>query len=50
MQANFYAWVMMNQGYKKVTCTFVCVELDRGDGQPVSVTYNFDNLTSPKMT
>ena len=50
MQANFYAWVMMNQGYKSVTCTFVCVEQDRGDGQPVSVSYTYDPLTPPKMT
>lgn len=50
MQANFYAWVMMNQGYKRVTCTFVCVEQDRGDGQPVSVSYTYDPLTPPKMT
>lgn len=49
MQANFYAHVMMTQGYDRVTCVFVCVECDRGDGQPVDVRYTFDGGNLPRI-
>lgn len=47
MQANFYAYVMRSQGYRHVSCAFVCVECDRGDGQPVVVRYAFDDANPP---
>ncbi|MDO5709005.1 MAG: UvrD-helicase domain-containing protein [Coriobacteriales bacterium] len=49
MQANFYAHVMMNQGYEQVECAFVCVECDRGDGQPIVVRYAFDEENHPRI-
>ena len=39
MQANFYAWVLMDQGFEAVECAFVCVEVDDGAGGPVVVRY-----------
>ncbi len=49
MQANFYAWVMMSQGFEQVTCVFVCVEREESDGEPLSVRYVFDKNNPPKM-
>lgn len=49
MQANFYAYVMMRQGYEAVTCSFVCVEYDRGDGEPLVVSYHFDAAEPPRI-
>lgn len=49
MQANFYAWVMMSQGYAEVTCAFCCVEVDDGAGEPVVVRYRFDAATPPHI-
>jgi ATP-dependent exoDNAse (exonuclease V) beta subunit len=49
MQANFYAHVMMAQGSEAVECAFVCVECDRGDGQPVVVRYAFDEANPPRI-
>ena len=42
MQARFYAKVLRDQGYRHITCAFVCVELGVADGQPVVVRYRFD--------
>lgn len=49
MQANFYAYVMRSQGCRSVECAFVCVERDRGDGQPVVVRYTFDDEHPPRI-
>lgn len=49
MQANFYAHVMMSQGCRRVECAFVCVECDRGDGQPIVVRYAFDDANPPRI-
>jgi RecB family exonuclease len=49
MQANFYAWVLMDQGFEAVECTFVCVEVDDGAGGPVVVRYRFDRGTPPHI-
>lgn len=49
MQANFYASVLMGQGYAPVSCAFVCVECDRGDGQPIVVRYDFDGDHLPRI-
>lgn len=49
MQANFYAWVLMSQGFKSVTCAFVCVEVDDGAGGPVVVRYRFDEGQLPRI-
>lgn len=49
MQANFYAWVMMSQGYAEVTCAFCCVEVDDGTGGPLVVRYRFDAETPPRI-
>jgi ATP-dependent exoDNAse (exonuclease V) beta subunit len=42
MQARYYAHVLYLQGYRHVTCAFVCVERDAGDGEPVVVRYGFE--------
>lgn len=47
MQANFYAWVLMDQGFSQVTCAFACVEVDDGAGAPVVVRYAFDAQHPP---
>ena len=47
MQANFYAWVLMDQGFECVECAFACVELDDGSGEPVVVRYSFDQENPP---
>ena len=49
MQANFYASVLMRQGFTSVGCAFVCVELDGGSGQPVVVRYEFGEENLPQM-
>jgi len=46
-QANFYAHVLMGQGFSSVECAFVCVELDDGSGQPVVARYAFDESVPP---
>ena len=49
MQANFYAWVLMNQGYHAVACAFCCVEVDDGSGEPVVVRYEFSDECRPSI-
>ncbi|MBP3893032.1 MAG: UvrD-helicase domain-containing protein [Atopobiaceae bacterium] len=49
MQANFYAWVLMDQGFECVDCAFVCVELDDGSGGPIVVRYAFDQDHRPMI-
>ena len=49
MQANFYATVLMRQGYERISCAFVCVELDDGRGQPVVARYEFDATHPPRI-
>ena len=49
MQANFYAWVMRDQGFNEVECAFVCVEVDDGAGGPVVVRYRFDDANPPSI-
>ena len=41
MQARFYASVLRQQGWRHVTCAFVCVELSDELGQPVVTHYEF---------
>lgn len=41
-QAQVYASVLLEQGFVKVTCAFVCVERDNGTGEPVVVRYEFE--------
>jgi hypothetical protein len=47
MQANFYASVLMSQGYDAVECCFVCVEREGADGEPLVCTYEFDGACKP---
>ncbi|MBR3234882.1 MAG: UvrD-helicase domain-containing protein [Atopobiaceae bacterium] len=49
MQANFYAWVLMSQGFAAVECAFACVELDDGNGGPYVVRYRFDQERVPHI-
>ncbi len=49
LQANYYAHVLFLQGFKKVTCKFVCVEIDGGDSQPLVVEYSFDSIDETKI-
>lgn len=49
MQANFYAWVLMDQGFDEVECAFCCVEVDDGLGGPVVVRYRFDQQHQPRI-
>ncbi len=49
MQANFYARVLMLQGFESVECAFVGVELDDGSGQPVVTRYAFGEGRAPQM-
>ena len=49
MQANFYAWVLMDQGFEWVECAFCCVEVDDGRGEPVVVRYVFDRDNPPHI-
>lgn len=49
MQANFYARVLMDQGYKSVSCNFVCVETHDPTGQPFVARYDFDQDMQPVL-
>ncbi len=49
MQANFYASVLMGQGFRSVVCCFVCVELEGPAGGPFCVRYEFDGVRSPEV-
>lgn len=49
MQAHFYARVLMNQGFEQVVCSFVCVEREDADGQPLVVRYRFDEEHKPAL-
>lgn len=48
-QANFYAWVLLNQGFADVECAFCCVEVDDGSGEPVVVRYHFNKHNPPTL-
>ena len=48
MQANFYAYVLMQRGFTKVECAFVCVEVEEA-GQPHVARYTFDVNHQPKL-
>ena len=49
MQANFYAWVLMGQGFERVRCAFVCVEREAEDGGPLVARYEFDADHRPEL-
>ena len=48
MQANFYAYVLMQRGFTKVECAFVCVEVEES-GQPHVARYTFDVNHQPRL-
>lgn len=48
MQANFYAYVLMQCGFTKVECAFVCVEVEEA-GQPHVARYTFDVNHQPRL-
>ena len=48
MQANFYAYVLMQHGFTKVECIFVCVEVEEA-GQPHVARYTFDVNHQPRL-
>ena len=48
MQANFYAYVLMQRGFTKVECAFVCVEVEEA-GQPHVARYTFDVNYQPRL-
>ena len=48
MQANFYAYVLMQHGFTKVECAFVCVEVEEA-GQPHVARYTFDENHQPRL-
>lgn len=48
MQANFYAYVLMQHGFTKVECVFVCVEVEEA-GQPHVARYTFDVNHQPRL-
>ena len=48
MQANFYAYVLMQHGFTKVECAFVCVEVEES-GQPHVARYTFDVNHQPRL-
>ena len=48
MQANFYAYVLMQRGFTKVKCAFVCVEVEEA-GQPHVARYTFDVNHQPRL-
>ena len=48
MQANFYAYVLMQRGFSKVECAFVCVEIEEA-GQPHVARYAFDANHQPRL-
>ena len=51
MQANVYAYVLMQRGYTKVECAFVCVEVQDAldESQPFVAHYAFDQQTPPTL-
>ena len=49
LQANYYARILFMQGFKKVTCSFVCVEIDAGNNEPFVVEYTFDGIDDTKL-
>lgn len=48
MQANFYTYVLMQCGFTKVECAFVCVEVEEA-GQPHVARYTFDVNHQPRL-
>ena len=48
MQANFYAYVLMQCRFTKVECAFVCVEVEEA-GQPHVARYTFDVNHQPRL-
>lgn len=48
MQANFYAYVLMQRGFTQVECAFVCVEIEEA-GQPHVARYAFDANHQPRL-
>ena len=48
MQANFYAYVLMQHGFTRVECAFVCVEVEEA-GQPHVARYTFDENHQPRL-
>ena len=48
MQANFYAYVLMQCGFTKVECAFVCVEVEEA-GQSHVARYTFDVNHQPRL-
>ena len=48
MQANFYAYALMQHGFTKVECAFVCVEVEEA-GQPHVARYTFDVNHQPRL-
>ena len=48
MQANFYAYVLMQRGFTRVECAFVCVEIEEA-GQPHVARYTFDANHQPRL-
>ena len=48
MQANFYAYVLMQCGFTKVECAFVCVEVEEA-GQLHVARYTFDVNHQPRL-
>ena len=48
MQANFYAYVLMQRGFTMVECAFVCVEVEEA-GQPHVARYTFDVNHQPQL-
>ena len=48
MQANFYAYVLMQRGFTRVECVFVCVEVEEA-GQPHAARYTFDVNHQPQL-
>lgn len=47
MQAEFYAGVLLDEGFDRVECAFVCVEREdeQRPGEPLSVRYTFDQAS-----
>ena len=48
MQANFYAYVLMQRGFTRVECAFICVEVEDA-GQPHVARYTFDANHQPRL-
>ncbi|MGN0071123.1 MAG: UvrD-helicase domain-containing protein [Atopobiaceae bacterium] len=51
LQADLYARILMDEGFAKVSCHFVCVELEDADhpGEPFVVTYDYDAEHAPTL-